>query len=163
MAKERRKTDGENPGREAFQALIRVSGLLEDIMQVYFGRFGISRSQWAVLRNLQRAEAEGLSGLRPADIGDRMLVRPPSVTGLIDRMERLGYVVRNENSQDLRSKEVRLTASGRRILNRVLPGHGSQIALLMNGLEETEQKRLKTLLSRLEAHLHSISQQENRK
>jgi DNA-binding MarR family transcriptional regulator len=148
----------ENPGRDAFHALIRVSGLLDTIMQLYFGRFGISRSQWSVLRNLYRAEEEGLSGLRPADLGNRMLVRPPSVTGLVDRMERLGYVQRIGHTQDLRSKEVRLTASGRSLVDRILPGHPAQIALVMGGLDARRQKQLYRLLQRVEVHLEAVAE-----
>jgi len=151
----RSKSQNKNRSRDAFHSLIRVSGLLDSVMQAYFNRFGISRSQWAVLRNLHRAESEGLSGLRPADLGNRLLVRPPSVTGLIDRLERLGYVRRNEHAGDLRGKEVRLTASGRSIVERILPGHPTQIASVMQGLDAKEQKQLHRLLQRLGAHLES--------
>ena len=150
-----KKSQNGNPARDAFRSLIRVSGLLDTIMQSYFSRFGISRSQWGVLRNLYRAEGEGLSGLRPADLGNRLLVRPPSVTGLLDRLERLGYVRRNEHAVDLRGKEVRLTASGRSVVERILPGHPAQIASVMQGLEVKEQKQLHRLLQRLGAHLES--------
>jgi DNA-binding MarR family transcriptional regulator len=146
----------ESPSREAFHALLRVSSLLDTVMQTYFGRFGISRSQWAVLRNLHRAEEEGLPGLRPADLSNRLLVRPPSVTGLIDRLERLGYVFRNEHADDLRGREVRLSASGRRIVERILPGHPTQIASVMSGLKTSEQKQFHKLLQRLGSHLESM-------
>ena len=146
----------ENPGRDAFRSLLRVSGLLDTVMQTYFGRFGISRSQWAVLRNLHRAEGEGLAGLRPVDLGNRLLVRPPSVTGLLDRLERLGYVRRSEHAEDLRGKKVRLTASGRQIVERILPGHPAQIASVMQGLAAEEQRQLHKLLERLGTHLESL-------
>jgi DNA-binding MarR family transcriptional regulator len=149
-------SQSEHPSRDAFRSLLRVSGLLDIVMQAYFGRFGISRAQWAVLRNLYRAEGEGLPGLRPADLGNRLLVRPPSVTGLIDRLERLGYVSRNDHAADLRGKEVRLTASGRHILERVMPGHPAQIAAVMQGLDAREQKHLNRLLRRLGTHLESM-------
>jgi DNA-binding MarR family transcriptional regulator len=152
---ERSSSKIESPSRDAFLSLIRVSGLMDQIMQAYFGRFGISRSQWAVLRNLYRAENENMAGLRPADLGNRLLVQPPSVTGLIDRLERLGYVRRNEHYEDLRGKEVRLTESGRAVVERILPGHPMQIASVMRGLDEEELKQLHSLLQRLGAHLAS--------
>ena len=53
------------PSRErAFRQLIRTFGLIERVMQPYFAQFGISGAQWGVLRNLHRAEVEGLRGLR---------------------------------------------------------------------------------------------------
>jgi DNA-binding MarR family transcriptional regulator len=158
VAIKRNSSEREDPSRDAFLSLIRVSGLMDQVMQAYFGRFGISRSQWAMLRNLYRAESENMSGLRPADLGNRLLVRPPSVTGLIDRLERLGYVRRSDHSKDLRGKEVRLTESGRAVVERILPGHPRQIASVMQGLDEEELKQLHRLLARLGAHLTSTTE-----
>ena len=66
-------------------------------MQPYFARFGISGAQWGVLRQLHLAEQEGLAGLRQTDLSERLLVRPPSVTGVVDRLERVGYVQRDSD------------------------------------------------------------------
>src|SRR5438552_11431198 len=99
----------------AFRQLIRTFGLLERVMQPYFARFGISGAQWGVLRNLHRAEQEGQAGLRLTDLGRRMLIRPPSVTGIADRLERVGLIVRRASETDRRSKQVALTEKGRQL------------------------------------------------
>src|SRR5438552_2577532 len=78
----------------AFRELIRTLGLMERVMQPYFAQFGISGSQWGVLRALDRASEDGLPGLRLTDLSQRLLIRPPSVTGVVDRLERAGLVVR---------------------------------------------------------------------
>src|SRR5713101_9551992 len=90
----------DNPLRE----FIRVEGLVERVMQHYFARFGISGSQWGLLRTLHRAEQEGHTRLRLTDLSDRLLIRPPSVTGAVDRLERAGLVARDSASLDHRSK-----------------------------------------------------------
>src|SRR4051794_27085835 len=100
---------GDNPVR----ALVRTFGLLERVMQPYFAQFGITGSQWGILRTLTRAEHDGQAGLRPTDLSARLLVRPPSVTGALDRMERAGLVARDASTSDLRAKKVRLTTLGR--------------------------------------------------
>src|SRR5262245_39477999 len=102
----------------AVRALVRAFGLLERVMQPYFSQFGITGAQWGVLRTLDRAEQAGLRGLRLTDLSDRLLVRPPSVTGVVDRLERAGLVVRDASPTDLRAKEVRLTARGRQRLEQ---------------------------------------------
>ncbi len=140
----------------SFRALIRVSCLLDRVMQPYFGRFGISRSQWGVLRVLHRAERESLPGLRLMDLGERLLVRPASVTGLVDRMERLGYVSRSSSAHDLRGREVRLTAPGRDLIGRILRNHSLQIASVMGSLSVPEQTRLFALLEKLGSGLEEV-------
>src|SRR6266404_5330251 len=88
----------------AIRELVRTFGLVEKVMQPYFARFGISGSQWGVLRHLYRAEQEGWPGLRLTDLGDRLLIRPPSVTGVVDRLERAELVIRGGLPTDLRAK-----------------------------------------------------------
>src|SRR6516164_9909689 len=115
------------PTDNAFRELIRVFGLVERVMHPYFAQFGISGAQWSVLRNLHRAEQEGLAGLRLTDLSERLLIRPPSVTGVVDRLERAGLVVRGGSPTDLRAKQVALTDLGRELVERVLRVHGKQI------------------------------------
>src|SRR5262249_26992436 len=126
-----RSTVVARPAESAFRELIHTFGLVERVMQPYFARHGISGSQWGVLRNLHRAEAEGLPGLRLTDLSDRLLLRPPSVSGVIDRLERAGLVERGGSPTDLRTKRVGLTQKGRDLVEHILVGHSGQIETVM--------------------------------
>jgi DNA-binding MarR family transcriptional regulator len=142
----------------AFRQLIRTFGLIERVMQPYFAQFGISGAQWGVLRNLHRAEGEGLRSLRLTDLSRRMLIRPPSVTGIVDRLEKMNLIVREASTKDLRAKEVALTGEGRQLVEKVLIVHEGQIARLMNGLAQDDQEELYRLLSRLGEHLEGMAE-----
>src|SRR5579871_3405826 len=144
------------PAEGAFRQLLRTSGLLERVMQPYFARFGITGAQWGVLRNLHRAELDGESALRLTDLSERLLIRPPSVTSVVDRLERAGLVARGDSTSDLRSKQVALTVRGRQLVERVLAVHDSQINTVMDGLTAAEQVKLQKLLRRLEKHLDEV-------
>jgi len=144
------------PAEEALRELIRTLGLLERAMQPYFARHGISGSQWGLLRSLHRAENEGIPGLRQTDLSDRLLIRPPSVTGALDRLERAGLVSRGGSATDHRAKLVRLTAKGRNLVEHVLTGHHQQIEAIMAGLRTSEQADLHRLLHRLRQHLEQF-------
>jgi DNA-binding MarR family transcriptional regulator len=137
----------------AFRSFIRTFGLVERAMQSHFQAFGISGSQWGVLRNLHRAEEAGEGGLRLTDLSHRLLIRPPSVTGAVDRLEDAGLVARTAVPGDLRAKRVALTAEGRAVVERVLTVHGRQIAKVMAGLSTDEQHELNRLLTRLGENL----------
>jgi DNA-binding MarR family transcriptional regulator len=134
------------PDDNAFRELIRTYGLVERVMHPYFARFGITGSQWGVLRNLHRAEEEGLPRLRLTELGERLLIRPPSVTGLIDRLERARLVARHGSPIDLRTKQVSLTAAGRRLVQRVLAVHQQQVNAVLSGLNAQERAELQRLL-----------------
>jgi DNA-binding MarR family transcriptional regulator len=144
------------PTESAFRELIRTLGLLERVQQSYFARFGLSGSQWGVLRNLHRADEDGLAGLRLTDLSERLLVRPPSVTGVVDRLERAGLVERSGSPTDLRAKQVSLTARGRQLVERVLRVHAAQMDAVLGGLNLPEQTELHRLLKVLGQHLESM-------
>jgi DNA-binding MarR family transcriptional regulator len=141
------------PAERSFRQFIRTFGLVERVMQPYFARFGISGAQWGVLRNLHRAQQEGLSGLRLTDLSRRMLIRPPSVTGIADRLERVGLIVRRASETDGRAKQVALTEKGRQLVQEVLAVHQKQLARVMGGLSVDEQEQLEQLLQQLAEHL----------
>lgn len=147
---------GSQPSEGTFRKLLRVFGLLERVMQPYFAHFGISGSQWGVLRNLHRAEQQGTPGLRLTDLSERLLIRPPSVTGVVDRLERAGLVVRDGSPFDMRAKQVALTAKGRELVERILAVHGQQIDTVLGVLNAAEQTELYRLLNVLEKHLESV-------
>jgi len=150
----------ERTGDLAFRAMLRSLGLLERVMQPYFARFGITGSQWGVLRALHRAEGEGLAGLRLTDLSQRLIIRPPSVTGVVDRLERLGFVVRQSVRGDLRAKQVTLTPKARAAIEKVLTGHSMQIDRVLGGLSEQDQADLHRLLVKLNGHLEGLSRSE---
>src|SRR5438270_9168305 len=87
------------------RALLRTMGAFHRVMEPYFARFGISGSQWGVLRTLGRAQDEGLPALRLTELSDRLLVRPPSVTEVVNRLQHIGLVTRAEDASDQRAKQ----------------------------------------------------------
>jgi DNA-binding MarR family transcriptional regulator len=146
----------DRPADLALRSLVHAFGLIERVMQPYFARFGVTGSQWGVLRTLQRSEAAGEAGLRLTDLSNRLLVRPPSVTGVIDRLERLGLVARDTVPGDLRAKSVTLTRKGRELVARVLAAHGPQVEGILAGLNPGEQADLHRLLGKLTSHLEGL-------
>lgn len=118
---------------------------------------GLNPAQWGVLRDLHRAERQGLPGLRLTDLSRRLLTRLPSLSGVVDRLERAGVVVRDNSPFDMRAKQVALTAKGREVVERILVAHGRQIDTVLGVLAPTEQGELHRLLSRLEQHLEGVA------
>jgi DNA-binding MarR family transcriptional regulator len=145
------------PAEHAHRSLLRAFGSLKKAMEPYFARFGISRPQWAVLIVLHRAEQEGNGGMRLRDLGERLFIQPPSVTGVVDRLERDGLVARSKVEDDLRVRRVRLTDEGRAVIARVLAVHAGEIQALMNGLTARQQATLARLLDQLDAHLETFN------
>ena len=141
----------------AYQALLRTMGLLRRAMEPCFTRHGISASQWFVLCALSKSEKSGTTGLRLTDLSDSLLVRPPSVTGVVNRLQRLGYVARKASHKDQRAKLVSLTAAGRKLVEKVRQGHADQVQKVLDVLSIPEQQELHRLLDRLGEHLGAMN------
>ena len=146
----------------AFRSLVKTLGLLKRVMEPHFARFGISGSQWSVLRTLHRSEEAGHPALRQTDLGDRLVVRPASVTGVVDRLQRLGLVDRTASATDHRAKIVSLTGPGRDLVARVLQHHPAQMRRVLEGLNDPEQVQLQRLLDQLSSHLEALAADDGR-
>jgi DNA-binding MarR family transcriptional regulator len=140
----------------AFREVIASYGLITRLMHAHFAHFGISGPKWGVLRALHRAEAEGVLGLRMVDLGERLLVRPPSVTTLAGRLERDGLVALHASESDKRARLVSLTRRGRDLVERVLRVHGARVREVMSGLDGAEQCELHRLMLKLNAGIRGM-------
>jgi DNA-binding MarR family transcriptional regulator len=71
-------------------------------------KMGLSISEMAALEHLH---ASG-GGLTPTQLGKRLSMGSGTVSPLVDRLERAGYVERHPNPEDRRSSVVRMTPWG---------------------------------------------------
>ncbi len=143
----------------AMRNLVKAFGLLKHVMEPYFARFGLTGAQWGILRVLGRAEVEGAMSLRLSDLGKRLLVRPPSVTGLIGRMQRAGLVDLTSSTEDQRVKNVSLTPAGRKLLEQVMRGHGAQIESMLKPLSGAQREQLQALLEQVAGRMEELAGQ----
>jgi DNA-binding MarR family transcriptional regulator len=102
--------------QEAYLSVVRTTSVLSDRVEDLLKPFGISGTQYNVLRILRGAGEEGLcrNALR-----DRMLTRMPDMTRLLDRMEEAGFVTRSRERDDRRMVLTRITARGRDLLGEL--------------------------------------------
>jgi DNA-binding MarR family transcriptional regulator len=138
----------ESPHQEAVLNVLRTN----DQFQNKFGRllrhYGLTPSQYNVLRIL-RGEAKPMPCL---EIASRMIQVVPAITGLIDRLEAQGLVLRDRCIEDRRVVYITLTDKARKLLtlmdepvmnlHRGLVGHLTQAELkeLSRLLEKARQR-----------------------
>jgi len=72
--------------------------------------------QAMLLFYLQKKDGSSLT-----EISSGLMLENPTVTGLIDRLEKLGYVKRSDHPNDRRIYLVYLTGKGSGVANRALP------------------------------------------
>ena len=62
-----------------------------------------------------------------ADLAQHLLIKHNSAVGLVDRLTEEGLVAREPSSADRRKVELRLTASGRRVLAKLAAVHRREL------------------------------------
>jgi DNA-binding MarR family transcriptional regulator len=101
---------------EAYLSVVRTSSTLMDRVEDLLKPYGISATQYNVLRILRGA---GQGGLCRNELRDRMLTRMPDMTRLLDRMEDAGLVKRSREQDDRRMVLTQITARGRELLGEL--------------------------------------------
>ena len=84
---------------EAHVALARTAALVDRAIARMLRPYGLTPTQYNVLRILRGAGADGLCR---HELGDRLVTPVPDVTRLLDRMEELELVARQRSASDRR-------------------------------------------------------------
>jgi DNA-binding MarR family transcriptional regulator len=113
---------------EIMQSLRRIFKAIQDYSHKVSGKFGITGPQLWALKTISQNESLSLS-----DLSERMYLHPSTITGVIDRLERKGYVTRSRDKVDRRVIYVQLSAEGKRLAKRAPnPAQGKMIYGLKN-------------------------------
>lgn len=107
-------TSADGSGLELWQSVRDIYRSALKRLNSRLEKEGLTFPQYNVLLEIARNGPLPMSRL-----GDLMLVAPANVTGLVDRMELKGYVVRKRGSEDRRLCLVDMTPEGRRIFKGI--------------------------------------------
>ena len=107
------------PERDLVAGVVQLANLFTRKLGPVFERANVTPQQWAVLSVL--GSAEGPMSL--AAVAREMLVSKQNMTGMVARLEQLGFAERSGDPKDLRSSRVQLTRKGRALLEKTRPAY----------------------------------------
>jgi len=84
-----------------------------------------------------------------SEIQQKVLLASGSMTAAIDRLEKLGLVVRKPSAKDRRARLVELTAEGKRVASSCFERHAKDLEALVSVLSEDEKQRTYAALKKL--------------
>jgi DNA-binding MarR family transcriptional regulator len=119
---------------------VRVHTLLEEI--------GLHRGQQFVLCALWEQE-----GITHSELAEWLHVQPATVTNMLQRMEKAGFVERRHDDEDQRVSRVYLTDAGRNIRQAVEDVWSEIEAQTFAGFSAQERASLRRLLLRVQENL----------
>jgi len=132
------------PEERLFLALLKAADALGQQAEQLIKPFGLTGTQYNVLRILRGAQPGGLACRA---IGDRMISHDPDMTRLLDRVEKRGLIRRERQKDDRRVVKTHITSQGLELLK---PLDQPMRELHKRQFRHMPAKRVKNLVQLLE-------------
>lgn len=114
---------------------------------------GITRSQWSVLDALHRI---GTDGMTQVALAHHMEVGKPTICGLVDRLEAVGYVERHMDPHDRRLRRVVITRKGLAAFTEMKKVVNKLNKSIVAGISRENQKSIEESLFLVKKNIHRI-------
>ena len=144
------------PSSKRYQALLqllRTADTLWNSSRIFFARWELSPSQFNVL-NLVNDKPDGMSQI---ELGRRLIMHRSNVTGLIDRLEARGLVLRKDADRDRRAYRIVVTPAGAKLVRQIVPQYYRLAEDVWDGFPIASADRWEDDLKRLAANAGRIA------
>lgn len=135
---------------EALLNVIQTASMLQKLSDRFFSRFGVTDAQFNMLMILKDSSEEGLS---QQELSQRLIVTKSNVVGLVDRLERAGYLKREAHSTDRRFNRIVLTTEGRDLVDRVEKFYFEEVDQMMNVLSEDQKEAVISAMNQIREYI----------
>ena len=92
-----------------------------------------------------------------ATLAGRIALDRATITGVVDRLEKKGYLTRAVNEADRRARVLRPTDAGRRLLAEIEPAVTAAQRIMLSGLTDAEAAEFMRLLRKAIAAVNDLS------
>ena len=138
---------------KTFAELLRTGSDVLTAFEAILAANGLSQGRFLTLIVMNRTPYEEVN---PSFLAEKVGVRRPTMTGLLDKLERDGLIERWAFRLDRRKMGICLTESGRRVLDEILPEYYRSVAKITASLTEKERLDLIMLLGKIKQGLSSL-------
>ncbi|HXG63904.1 MAG TPA: MarR family transcriptional regulator [Blastocatellia bacterium] len=135
---------------EALLGIVRTAALIQKLSDRFFGRFGVTDAQFNILMILRY---QGAGGLSQQELSEKLVVTKSNMVGLVDRLEKAGYVERRPHPTDRRFNQIVLTRKGLRLLEHVEADYFQEVDKLMSALNESQKKAIILSMEKLREYI----------
>jgi len=127
-----------------FLVLMRSHRALSLLAEESIGKVGLCLTDFAALEALLHKGPMTIS-----EIQARVLLASGSMTAAVDRLEKLGLVLRKPSPSDRRARVLELTPQGKRLAASCFEQHAKDLETLMSALSQKEKEQAYRSLKKL--------------
>lgn len=131
---------------KVLMSMVRVSELFKKTASEIFKNYGLTFTQYNVLRVLNASD-DGTNTI--TKVSKILLVTGANMTGVAKRMERDGFLLRKRYTQDERVTLLEITPKGKKALENIQPEKEKHIDKFVGDLSDEDKTNLLALLKQI--------------
>ncbi|KOO49471.1 MarR family winged helix-turn-helix transcriptional regulator [Viridibacillus arvi] len=135
-----------------FIVLSRANKAINECTNQFFQDNGLNPTEFAVLELLFHKGRQPLQ-----KIGNKILLASGSITYVIDKLEKRGFLNRISCPSDRRITYAEITPEGEAFMEELFPRHEEQLYELTNALSPEEKDQAITLLKKMGLSIKDLS------
>lgn len=124
--------------------LFRAVGSIEERIKKDVARFGLNPSEFGVIEVLYHK-----GPLQVQTICEKILIAASSMSYVIDKLKKKGYIEAPQDPTDRRVHIVKLTNIGQELMDDIYPKHVATLRSVFDVLSEEEEVMMQELLKRI--------------
>ena len=132
--------------------LSRANKAINEVTNQFFQQHGLNPTEFAVLELLYHKGRQPLQ-----QIGNKILLASGSITYVIDKLEKRGYLQRVSCPEDRRVTYADITEEGSEFMKQLFPEHEQNLHDLLSVLTNEEKDLAITLLKKLGLSIKDLS------
>ena len=134
--------------------LMDVSRLMRTVYDRRVKSVGLTRSQWWVLNHLFRSP-----GVKQTELAAILEIERPTLGRLLDRLERKGWVRREDDARDRRAWRIYLTKAAEPAMRKLRKQAAKLRSDALAGLSAAERERFVDTLLAIKANLSRMNRE----
>ncbi|MBV9391815.1 MAG: MarR family transcriptional regulator [Ktedonobacteraceae bacterium] len=137
-----------------FLQLLRTGDELLAFDELILSGYGIRQGRFNLLMLLKHCPSDHDT---PAELAQKTGVTRATISGLLDGLEKDGFIERRTDPQDRRTVQVHLTPAGHTFLDQVRPGYCHWLARIVEPLDQEERQHFVLLLEKIQVRLAELA------
>lgn len=135
-----------------FIVMSRAHKAISEQTNQFFQANGVNPTEFAVLELLYHKGKQPLQ-----KIGGKILLASGSITYVIDKLEKRGYITRVNCPSDRRVTYAEISEAGNEFMGRIFPEHEKHLHELTNALSSEEKEQAIELMKKLGLSIKDLS------
>ncbi|CEG22306.1 HTH-type transcriptional regulator MhqR [Planococcus massiliensis] len=135
-----------------FIVMSRAHKAISEQTNQFFQANGVNPTEFAVLELLYHKGKQPLQ-----KIGGKILLASGSITYVIDKLEKRGYITRVNCPSDRRVTYAEISEAGNEFMSRIFPEHEKHLHELTNALSSEEKEQAIELMKKLGLSIKDLS------